>query len=65
MRLVKIINLVRFNGDFIFVIVCDVLMLSKWCITNLFTKQTNGQLEKQQIHQQTDKTGNKRGLTFV
>jgi hypothetical protein len=33
MRLVKIINLVRFNGDFIFVIVCDVLMLSKWCIT--------------------------------
>jgi len=34
MRLVKIINLVRFNGDFIFVIVCDVLMLSKWCITS-------------------------------
>ena len=33
MMLVKIINLVRFNGDFIFVIVCDVLMLSKWCIT--------------------------------
>jgi len=37
MRLVKIINLVRFNCDFIFVIGFDVLLLSKWCITHLYT----------------------------